>query len=334
MFLRRWYHAFNVRRWFLRIVGGAVTAIILFLLCYSYFFGPADRTGIPEQVLIAPGTEIPAVAAQLEEQGFVNSEWALRFALVQKAHGRPIRPGAYMVSKDMDVLMVARVLVGQPTMAFVTFPSSIRKEQMGEILAESLGWSEEEIREWNTIATEPDPDFREGVYFPDTYLIPTDQSPSQVAARMRGRFTDVFAPYADQAREKGIAWTDVLTLASIVDREASKTDRELVAAILWNRLDIGMRLQADATLQYIRGAQGNWWPVPTSADKYLESEFNTYMYAGLPPHPINNPTLESIAAVLNPQPTNCIYYLHDADHQIHCALTYAEHENNIDAHLR
>lgn len=334
MFLRRWYHAFNVKRRFLRMAGWTVAAIIVFLLGYSYFFGPTERTGVPEQVLVEPGTEIPALASMLEDQGFVRSEWALRFALYNKAGGRDIRPGAYMISKDMDTLMIARVLVGPPTMAFVTFPPSIRKEQMGEMLAEALGWSKEELLEWNTIATEPDPDFREGVYFPDTYLIPTDQSPSQIAARMRGRFTDMFAPYAQEAQEKGLEWTDVLTLASIVDREASKIDRELVAGILWNRLDIGMRLQADATLQYIRGSEGNWWPVPTSADKYLESEFNTYMNAGLPPHPINNPTLESIAAVLNPEPTNCIYYLHDYDHQIHCSLTYAEHERKIDAYLR
>ena len=151
---------------------------------------------------------------------------------------------------------------------------------------------------------------------------------------MRGRFLDVYGPYLQEAQQKGKDWNDVLTLASIVDRESSKVDKPLVAGILLNRLDDGMKLQADATLQYIKGAEGNWWPAPTSADKYLESAFNTYQHTGLPPHPIDNPGLDSIEAVLNPTPTDCIYYLHDAKHQIHCSLTYAGQVQNVDRYLR
>ncbi|MES2225852.1 MAG: endolytic transglycosylase MltG [Patescibacteria group bacterium] len=313
---------------------GAVALLILFVLAYSHFFGPAQKYGATEQFIIQPGTSVAQAAAALRTQGLIRSTWAVRFALLEMSGGRAVRPGGYELSGSMDAWTIAKALVGPPQLVFVTFPPSIRKEQMGAILADALNWSDDEKTEWDTTATEPDPDFAEGVYYPDTYLIPGDQTPAQVAARMRGRFTDVFAPYAKEALAKGLKWTDVLTLASIVDREAGHSDKALVAGILWNRIHHHMLLQADATLQYIKGTEGNWWPVPTAADKYLESEFNTYKHVGLPPHPIDNPSLDSIAAVLDPESTNCLYYLHDDSHGIHCSLTYAGQKSNVDKYLK
>ncbi len=313
---------------------GSISLLILGLLGYSHLFGPVDPYATTERLVITSPTTLAEAAAFAESEGIVASSWALRLALLEKTERSTVRAGEYTVSASMDAWTVAELLTKPPALAFVTFPPSLRKEQMGDILADALGWDDAVLKEWNTSATSPDPDFMEGVYFPDTYLLPSDQSPAQIAARLRGRFTDVFAPYAAKAQAQDIPWTDVLTLASIVDREASKTDKALVAGILWNRLDRDMRLQADATLQYIQGRSGNWWPQPKSADKFLESPFNTYKYAGLPPHPINNPTLASIEAVLDPESTSCLFYLHDNNHRIHCSRTYAEHEQNIDTYLR
>ncbi|CAN5739453.1 endolytic transglycosylase MltG [soil metagenome] len=315
-------------------IGGAVVFLVLFVLTYAHFFGPAQKYSENEQYVVGIGSTTQQVIVDLKTHGYVRSTWAIRLALLEETQGRAVRAGGYSISKSMDTWTIAKTLVGPPLLVFVTFPPALRKEQMGDILTVALNWSEEEKQQWNTTATEPDPDFIEGVYYPDTYLIPSDQTPAQVAARMRGRFTDVFAPYAKEAQEKGLKWTNVLTLASIVDREASKTDKALVAGILLNRLDEGMKLQADATLQYVKGVEGNWWPTPTSADKYLESAFNTYQHVGLPPHPIDNPSLESIAAVLNPEDTNCLFYLHDDSHTIHCSLTYAGQKKNVNKYLK
>jgi UPF0755 protein len=316
------------------LILGTVTFLILFVLTYAHFFGPAQKSALQEQFIVSPGSTSEQVVSNLKTQGFVRSSWALRLALLEESGGKSVRAGGYGISKSMDTWTIAKTLVGPPQLVFVTFPPAIRKEQMGDMLAVALNWTAEEKTIWNTTATEPDPDFIEGVYYPDTYLIPSDQTPAQVAARMRGRFTDVFAPYAKEAQDKGLKWTNVLTLASIVDREAGKNDKALVAGILLNRLDTGMKLQADATLQYVKGTEGNWWPTPTSADKYLKSPFNTYQHVGLPPHPIDNPSLESIAAVLNPDDTNCLFYLHDASHDIHCSLTYAGQKKNVNKYLK
>lgn len=320
------------KRHILWSIGGLLTLLIGSLLLYSHLFGPVDVNAQPSQFVVRQDASVSDVVENLSATNMVRSAWALRIALA----GEPghIRPGGYSLGKEMDAWTVAKVLTDPPAMAFVTFPPGIRKEQMGDMLADALGWSDAQKKDWNTIATNPDPSFVEGVYYPDTYLIPSDQSPEQIAARMRGRFTDVFAPYAQQALRKGIPWTEVLTLASIVDRESAKGDKALVAGILWNRLKSGMLLQADATLQYAKGAKGNWWPQPTSEDKYLSSSFNTYRHTGLPPHPINNPGMDSVAAVLNPEKTDCLYYLHDNSHQIHCSLTYGGQVKNVNTYLR
>jgi UPF0755 protein len=314
----------------------AIAAVILLPIAgmgYSSFFGPVSPDMRVREFIIEPESDTASVASDLREQGFVRSTLAARIAIAQASLGRPLRPGAYDLRKDMDVWKVGETLVGVPRMVFVQFPVSVRKEQIGIILERELGWGEEQRQAW-AAATSGNEDIMEGVYYPDLYLIPTDQEPAQIAARMRGRFTDLFEPYARRAEAKGLDWHDVLTLASIIDREAALNDKHLVSGILWNRLDAGMRLQADATLQYIRGASGAWWPQPKSEDKFLDSPFNTYKYAGLPPHPINNPTFASIEAALDPQRTDCIYYLHSPGGQIHCATNYAQHERNIDRYLR
>jgi len=145
-----------------------------------------------------------------------------------------------------------------------------------------------------------------------------------------------------------------LTLASVIQREAAGThDMKLIAGILWNRLLDGMRLQVDATVQYVRDdishygvardhyqplesytSQGGWWAPIKPEDKNIASPYNTYRNDGLPPHPICNPGLAAIEAVLNPEETNCFYYLHAPDRKIYCAVTYQEHLKNIETYLK
>lgn len=310
----------------------AVVAVIILGAAYSALFGPPGSYAKAETFVIQPGTSTAEIARELKAQGYVNSAWAARIVLASKAGDQGVRPGGYDIGKHMDLWTLSETFTEPPRLVFVTIPESVRKEEIGEILAEELHWDEQKRQEWEQ-ATTADADLTEGVYYPDTYLIPGDQSPAAIAARLRGRFADVFAPYADEAREKGMDWNAVLTLASLIDKEAAADDKELVAGILWNRVNRGMPLQVDATLQYIRGTEDNWWPVPRSADKYIDSPFNTYIHGGLPPHPINNPRESAVRAALNPTPTDCLFYIH-ANQQIHCSVTYAGQKANVDQYLR
>jgi UPF0755 protein len=125
----------------------------------------------------------------------------------------------------------------------------------------------------------------------------------------------VTAEMRAQATAQGYDLHDVVVLASIVEREAVIADeRPTIASVYLNRLDVGIKLDADPTIQYALGAAGNWWPQIT-AEQYasVNSPWNTYLNAGLPPGPIANPGLGSIQAVLNPAQTDFIFFMRDCD---------------------
>ncbi len=211
----------------------------------------------------------------------------------------------------------------------------MRKEQIGELLAYEFGWEGEELRRWNEEYTQTEPEFTEGVYFPDTYYIPANASGQEIADLMIAHFYEKISPYADEFIEKNINWTEAVIMASLIQREAAGPhDMPTIAGVMWNRLEIGMRLQIDATSQYIKGnAETGWWTYVYPADLALESPYNTYLIDGLPPHPIANPSLEAILAVLRPEKTDYFFYIHDQFAQIHGARTYEEHLYNIQMHL-
>ena len=248
---------------------------------------------------------------------------------------KTVQPGGYKISNTMTPAQLVKVLYGKPYMVWVVIPEGLRKEEIADLLAKALGWSKKVETHWITVDTTQNPDYKEGVYFPNTYLIPVDEAPADVATRITDKFNEEFAPALSGFQQQNIKWTKGLTLASIVQREAANdADMPLIAGILWNRLNQGMALDVDATLQYVRGNTGaGWWAPITVADKQIDSPYNTYKYKGLPPGPISNPGLAAINAVLNPTQTDCLYYLHDSNHVDHCAATYAEHEANIQKYL-
>lgn len=317
------------------ICATAAFILICALLFYSHAFGPVSSDTTNIEVVITPTETLDDISANLKEAGLIRYEWAFRIAYLGASAGHSVRPGGYEISSSMDVWTVASTLTKSPYLAWVVIPPGLRKEQIGALLAKTLSWTTDEQASWMGEATSPSPSYEEGVYYPDTYLIPSDQSPVQVAGRIRDRFNQVFKPYLDQATGENIKWTTVLNIASLIEREAAGPDMKLIAGIIWNRLNKHMALQIDASLQYIKGnADTGWWPVVKSEDKYLDSPFNTYKHTGLPPHPIAEPSLAAIDAVLNPQTTNCIYYLHDTHGLIHCSPTYAGHVANINRYLK
>lgn len=245
------------------------------------------------------------------------------------APGKSIVPGGYRLNPSMNGWTIATKLIQIPQFVWVSVREGLRKEQIGELLATKLGWSMAQEKEWNAQK-------EEGVFFPDTYLLPADEPVSAVTKRFLDRFNEKFAPFLDQFTAKNIKWTTAIKIASLIERESGgDSDKALIAGIIWNRLDKDMKLEIDATLQYIKGnGDSGWWPRVVPADKYLDSPYNTYRNKGLPPGPISNPGLASIESALNPQQTDCIFYLHSPDKEIHCSVTYAEHVENIRKYLQ
>ena len=328
----------------------AVAALIAYVVVQT--FTPPEPGATEEKVfVIAEESTTGETISTLKEVGLIKS--GLIFRLIHKGE---IAPGGYLLSKGMTTKEISNVLQGEPALVWVTIPEGLRKEEIANILATELDWSEEEERKWVTHYTAVKLDTIEGVYFPDTYLIPVIDSGLEVAERMRHRFDEVFAPFAQEAIDQNIKWTTVVKIASLIQREAAgNDDMPLIAGIIWNRLLSDMKLEIDATVQYAKDTYANydaddpaweltyhgngaeeqgWWSPISPEDKDIDSVANTYLYKGLPSRPIANPSIAAIQAVLFPEETDCIFYLHDPQGNIHCAVTYEEHQVNIDQHLR
>jgi len=321
------------------IVLYSAIAIILIIIAaiflYISFFTAPQKNAEPERFVVDLNTNTSRAINQLKTDGFIKSEWLFKLIFWLKG-GNQIKPGGYKISKALNTWQIARVFSEPEYMKWVIIPEGLRKEQTADILSKILNWTDDEKQKWITVDTAPSDDYTEGVYFPNTYLIPVDEKPADAAKRLRAKFEEKFAPFSQEAAKQNIKWTTILNLASIIQKEAAgEKDMPLISGILWNRLEKNMRLEVDVTLQYIKGnAEIGWWPFLKTKDKQIDSPYNTYKYYGLPPHPIDNPGLIAIASALNPQKTSCLYYIHDALRRTHCSATYAQHLANIKKYLQ
>ena len=329
-----------------------LSAIVLLALIATGFFIYSSQFGAPQKQAETERFIVPLGAVdtfqKLHDDGFIKSGWGFQYAFKENE----IQPGAYKISKSMNVWEIATALK-EPYMKWVVIPEGLRKEQIAELIGDKLGWSQEDKTKWVGNYTSMKYEEIEGVYFPDTYLLPKDETGLQIADRLRAKFNEKFAPYADKFTKANIKWTTALKVASIVQREAAgKDDMPLIAGIIWNRLLKDMKLEIDATVQYARdsithygkepsdvqlsgySSDGSWWTPIKVADLEIPSTYNTYRNKGLPPHPICNSGIEAIDATLNSAETECMYYLHDSNGQIHCAVTYEEHKANIEKYLK
>lgn len=214
-----------------------------------------------ERFVVSPeDTAVERVADRLFDLEFIKDKPDFIDAFGAKA-GESVGAGGYKLSKNEDVDSIVKTLRAKPYMKWVIIPEGLRKEEIAELLAGSLGWTAAQKTQWIATDTAAKAEYLEGVYFPDTYLIPGDETPAKVADRLIAKFNEKFSSYLPEFNAQNIKWTTGLTLASIVQREAAdKADMPLIAGILWNRLEQGMALNADATLQYARGdIGGGWW---------------------------------------------------------------------------
>jgi UPF0755 protein len=184
------------------------------------------------------------------------------------------------------------------------------------------------------LAAKPAGTSLEGYLFPDTYRLFKKATPGEIvgelAANLERRLEG--AGLAEKIAASGHSLHEILTLASIVEREVrSPEDRRLVADIFWRRLAAGLALQADSTVNY---ATGKSVAAASAEDLKTASRFNTYRYPGLPPGPICNPGLSAIRAVLEPEPNRYWFFLTDDEGQVHYAATFEEHTQNKARYLR
>ena len=312
-----------------------IVSLLAILFLKWWLLGPVTSASNPSVYI--KNEETLDVAGELVKGGFIRNANAFQLLYLVLAGDKKIEAGGYRLDSRMDAWQIVQKLSEKPDLVWVSMREGLRKEQVGEIVGAALGWNELDRNRWNNLYTvDTKPDFAEGVYYPDTYLLPRDETVEQIAQRFIDRFNEKFAPFLSKFTEKNIRWTTGLKIASLIQREAGGTDdMKIISGIIWNRLDKDMKLEIDATMQYTKEKIGDkWWGGIDLSEKKSNSPYNTYVYKGLPPTPIANPGLAAIDAALNPEETDCIFYLHGPNRQIHCAKTYEEHLQNIEEYLR
>ncbi len=302
-------------------------------ICLSLLRAPNSSDQSTVTFVIPKGQATQNIAQRLRAEGLIRSPLAFRLALYQQGKQTSIQAGSFKLSPSMSVRELIQVLSNGTDDLWITVPEGWRREEIAASLVKQ-DLSEFDEQEFFVLT-----DGLEGQLFPDTYLVPKASSTASIVNFLINTFeSKVLTALAEDLANSQLDLNQVLTLASLVQREsANDQEMPLIAGILFNRLEIDMPLQVDATLQYIKGysvAEQSWWSNPVAADKNLNSAFNTYQNPGLPPQPICNPGLAAIKAVLHPQPTTALYYIHDLAGQIHTADTIDSHNANVNQYLR
>lgn len=307
----------------------ALVFILGFGVAYGYRVAFSPPVDFPARsiVSIASGASAPSVAAQLAEAHIIAHPRVLQAILRATGASDRVQAGAYLFTTPEDVFAVAyRIVAGNYgiPLARITFPEGETARDYATRVHKAFS----NISETDFLSTAKP---YEGYLFPDTYVFSSSADASSIVQTMRTNFNTRIAPFLANASASGHSLGDIVTLASLVEREArSIENKRIIAGILWNRLKLGMPLQVDAVFGYIYGRDTY---APSLADLKVDSPYNTYTHKGLPPGPISNPGLESIDAAIHPTKTTYLYYLTGKDNAMHYATTFDEHQANRQKYL-
>lgn len=307
---------------------------------------PTSNDASEVDFTIKPGESALAVAQKLEAEGLVSDANLFRQFLRYNKLDVSLEAGDYILRRNMNMMEIGQTL--QKAIAkevVITIPEGWRAEEIADMLTnEGVMDGDAFLQvvrdgtavESNILFDRPSGQSYEGYLFPDTYRLPVNATPEDLVDRMLDNLASKLpANTIELAARRGLKLYDVLTVASIVEREAVFDDeRPIIASVYLNRLQQNMYLQADPTVQYAMGYQpdsGQWWKTPVTLDEYsgVDSPYNTYLNPGLPPGPIANPGLNSILAVLEPADTNFLFFVAYGEGRHIFAETYEEHQKNV-----
>ena len=305
---------------------------------YSRLHAPFRGFTAPEVFVELPqGTSVGGIGSRLAAQGVVADAWMFRLAARYAGVERKMQAGEYRFADAASPLeIVRRIAAGDVFVQPLTFPEGKTIREMAGIYEASGLGTADQFRQAATDLTllaELDPEARslEGYLFPDTYALARSAGAAGVVRAMVERFAQELTPEVRGAiAHSGMTLREVVTLASIVEKETGAADeRPIVAAVYRNRLRIDMPLQCDPTVIYALMLSGRWRGNLTRDHLMLDSPYNTYRYPGLPPGPIASPGGASIRAVLNPAAVPYLYFVSRNDGTHVFASTLAEHNRNV-----
>jgi UPF0755 protein len=282
---------------------------------------PLNESGEVQTFVIETGESVNSVATNLQESGLIRDGESFRAYLIYSGLDTSIQAGEYRLSAAMSAIDIAHELQDATSaeIEFVILPGWRMEEIAASLPTSGLPFTPEEFL--NTARTfSGNYDFLigissvEGFLFPDTYVFPRAVTADDLINELIRNFALHLSVHMTNGFEQqGLTMYQAVTLASIVEREAIRDEEKpLIASVYLNRLRIGMKLEADPTVQYALGYDfglGTWWTNPLSLDNLqYDSPYNTYIYQGYPPTPIANPGLNSLQAVAFPTETPYYFF--------------------------
>jgi len=328
---------------------------------FAVFFGIAILIGLNEiyyphssfegrkRIEIPQGAGSRMIGSELKKEGVIRSKWAFVVYISFQGNASRLKPGEYTFFSDMDIPAITQDLIrGGATEILLTVPegwtaTDIAKKLESEKIvtqqdflnatgypntdyriSNALPQPENYAEEFSFLADKPWFIGLEGYLFPDTYRIFRDSTPKEIIEKMLNNMSQKLTPdlRAEIARQKKSVFS-IITVASLIEKEVrTDEDRAIVSGILWKRLERGMPLQVDATINYITGGKD---PSATREETKINSPYNTYLYPGLPLGPISNPGLSAIQAAIYPKKSPYLFYLSTPEGAIIFSRTLEEH---------
>ena len=308
------------RPWSIYIIS--ITVVLTFFICtistvFNKFFGPVSkRDNSPILFTIKEGASFSSVATQLEDVGLISSSFGIKLLADFTSVSSKIQNGEYVLDKTMSAQEILDVITHSTASAKVvsiTLVEGMTVEDFAQLLRAGGAISSEEsfLRECKNLKNFSNYYFvtplsdignlkypLEGYLFPDTYEFFADSSNDAVIKKLLSRLNSIYsAQYTERANDLGLTMHQVITLASIVEKEGRGEDFAKISAVFHNRIKKNMKLESDVTVQYALGIKKL---VLTSDQLKTDSPYNTYVVSGIPVGPICNPSKEAIKAVLYP----------------------------------
>ncbi|MBD3280090.1 endolytic transglycosylase MltG [Candidatus Dojkabacteria bacterium] len=314
----------------------------------NYTLGDSNKTA---EFTVDKGESPDSVGKRLEELGLIKEDLAFKWYLRQEGKTGEIQAGTFQIPENSTMEDIVAIL-GNAQNLSVTRVTIVEGHKLAQIKSTLSGAFSDKAgavfseSEFDSMTKSPDSyTFKgniqgfldtykpagkslEGFLYPDTYEFENTATTQQVIEKLIQQFINKV-----DGLEKGTDFYDKLILASIVERESfTNEEKDEIASVFANRLEINMALESDATVNYATGKSN---PRPTYQDLEIDSLYNTYKYPGLPPGPICSPRIEAIEAAINPADTNYYYFIHEQDGsgQVHFASTLSEHNANVSKYL-
>ncbi len=328
-----------MRKLLLTVLFLSLSLLLFLVSIFAFLYMPALQKRRVVEVKVDRGESFSSVVNKLKDRGVIPNErfftlWARLLALDKKIHWGVYRFDLPIAPREV----LDRMVLGRGLFHRITIPEGLALNEIADLLVREGATGEEKFLQ-EARSTEIlsllglEDNGIEGYLFPDTYYFPVSATARDILTAMVEQFQEIFTPMMErQAKKLGLSRHEVVTLASLVEKEAGvEAERPLVSAVFHNRLKRNIPLQSDPTVIYgLEGFTGKL----RRKDLQNPSPYNTYLIRGLPPGPICNPGLSSLRAALFPAPVSYLYFVSKNDGTHFFSETIREHNRAVNIYQR